>query len=783
MQESMSGSFGAPDQIPLGDIGDSFAAVEPDETPQPEPAEEEEEPTGAPSFFVQGSLTDWKNEPSIWDFRGDVEMTLNQRSFHHGRIQNWRDMYHCRGKYSGFNGDYDHDTKHSTVQPKLIAQQAEWRIAMLSEPFMSTDDMFDVNPSKKGSIASALQQTTVLNYQWRNQIDRVNLINRMVRILCIDGTAVLKVAWDTQEVEEDIEVPRYQAITQLPPARQQVLIQQVQALIQGQQANPSLYEADTPESLKLMVEIYQASGQIAEVVKIGTEMRREVRIIRNTPLVELCPAENFFVDPSCAGDIDKAQFIARTFATCRGWLEASSVNYQNLDKVSWSSGNVHADPYYADSTDPSYDAEDETRHQCVATEYWGKWDIHGDGTLVPIVATWIGDTLIRLEENPFPDGKPPFVFISYTPEPYSVYGVPDAELTIDNQRIIGATTRGIVDMLAKNAAGQRGISKDALDSLNFDRFQRGEDYQFNPGVNMANAIYLHDFASVNPSALQMLQRQQMEAEALSGVRPFQGSIDSPNPTSVMQSGLGALDAAAIREADIMKRIARGISMVGRKIISMNALFLEPDDVEKITGQPYVQPTVEDIRGSFDLSVNVQTQAQNAAKAKGLMFVLQTCGPNLDVSMQQFLLGQICRLQGLTAVAQSVENYQPQPNPQEAAMQQSKINLANAQAQKFGASAVKSQADAQHKQVQTQQLFLGTREQSQGVQDVVKSFLKGGKPDEGKPNVGDAISLIQAAANQRITDQQRLAQMQAAQQQEMDTINEQQQAQSTGTSPA
>lgn len=780
MLQGMTASFGAPSTEPLSDLGDGFGAYTPDETPlpnqDPEPDDNIVEP---PSFYTQGVMTDWVNEPGINDLQNDVQMTLNQRSYHHGRICMWRDMYHCRGKYSGQNGDYDHDTKHSTVQPKLIAQQAEWRIAMLSEPFLSTDDMFDVNPSKKGSIASALQQTTVLNYQWRNQIDRINLVNRLVRVLCIDGTAVMKVSWDSQEVEEEVEVPRYQTIVNLPEARQQVLLNQVQGLLQAKQMNQALYEANTSEALKLMVEIYEASGQIAEVVKIGTEKKTEVRIVRNTPLVELCPAENFFVDPSCAGDIEKAQFVARTFATCRGWLEASSVNYQNLDDVSWSSGNVHADPYYADSTDPSYDANDETRHQCVATEYWGKWDIHGDGTLVPIVATWIGDTLIRLEENPFPDGKPPFVFISYTPEPYSIYGVPDAELTIDNQRIIGALTRGYVDMMAKSAAGQRGVSKEALDTLNFDRFQRGEDYLFNPGTNMATAVYMHDFASVNPSALQMLQRQQMEAEALSGVRPFQGSVDSPNPTSVIQSGLGALDAAAIREADIMKRIARGFVSMGKKIISMNALFLEPDDVEKVTGESYVPPSVEDIRGSFDLSINVQTQAQNSAKAKGLMFVLQTCGPNLDTSMQQLLLGQICRLQGLTAVAQSIETFQPKPNPEQAAEMQSKLAVQQAQAQKLAASATKSQADAQHKQMQTQQLYLGTKSQDQGASDILKSMLKGGKPDEKEPDISNAISFLQAASQQRIQDQQRLNQIQQLQQEQMNQANQQQQEQSDG----
>ena len=55
-----------------------------------------------------------------------------------------------------------------------------------------------------------------------------------------------------------------------------------------------------------------------------------------------------------------------------------------------------------------------------------------------IVATWVGDVLIRMEENPFPDGNPPFVVFNYIPDEGSVYGIPNAELLGDNQEILGA---------------------------------------------------------------------------------------------------------------------------------------------------------------------------------------------------------------------------------------------------------------------------------------------------------------------------------------------------------
>ena len=47
----------------------------------------------------------------------------------------------------------------------------------------------------------------------------------------------------------------------------------------------------------------------------------------------------------------------------------------------------------------------------MAYEYWGYWDINNDGIVKPFVATWVGDVMIRLEENPYPDKQLPYVLV------------------------------------------------------------------------------------------------------------------------------------------------------------------------------------------------------------------------------------------------------------------------------------------------------------------------------------------------------------------------------------
>ena len=54
----------------------------------------------------------------------------------------------------------------SRINPKLIRKQYEWRCASLTEPFLSTRDLFKVNPTTHEDTARAKQNELILNYQF-----------------------------------------------------------------------------------------------------------------------------------------------------------------------------------------------------------------------------------------------------------------------------------------------------------------------------------------------------------------------------------------------------------------------------------------------------------------------------------------------------------------------------------------------------------------------------------------------------------------------------------------
>ena len=199
--------------------------------------------------------------------------------------------------------------------------------------------------------------------------------------------------------------------------------------------------------------------------------------------------------------------------------------YHNLDKIDWESSSPMTDPDHESKTPGDFQFKDALRKKVIAYEYWGFYDINDDGSLEPIVATWIGSTLIRMEKNPFPDGKLPLVVVPYMPRKRELYGEADAELLGDNQAILGATMRRMIDLLGRSANGQRGYPKGMLDTLNRRRYDDGQDYEYNPMQgNPSQAIMEHKFPELPQSAIVMTQMQNQEAEALTGVKAFSGGV-------------------------------------------------------------------------------------------------------------------------------------------------------------------------------------------------------------------------------------------------------------------
>lgn len=622
------------------------------------------------------NLVNWQNPPTVRDLKKDLSEALPSHNQHVDKVNGWISALRGELKIKVQEG-------RSKVQPKLIRKQNEWRYSALEEPFLSTDDMFIVNPVTHLDVDAARQNMLVLNKQFRVDIPKVQFINKYIRTAVNTGTVIVKLNW---EVEKDTVLEEVPVYTQ---TAEELYIALQQKVVNG--------EMPEEEAMAIM-----ESGQ---PIQIGVESREVEKEVINRPVLQVRDSRNIIIDPSCEGDIDNAQFIIDKFLTDMSTLRKDS-RYSNLDKINEKEYSTSITDYsYYDSefrNDPNFSFNDKPRKKLIAYEYWGYWDINGDGIVKPIVATWIGDTIIRLEENPYPDKKLPFVVVQYLPPDIeTVYGDADASLLKDNQDIIGAVSRSMIDLIGRSANAQQGVRKDLLDPINRDKFNKGLDFEYNPVANLGDALYMTKLPELPRSTLEIIQMQNNEAEALTGVKAFAGGISSQALGDSVGGIRSALDATAKRELSILRRLSEGLKQIGRKIMAMNAVWLSDEEIIRVTDDEFVAIKRSDLAGNFDLTLSVSTAEMDNQKASELAFMLQTLGNSVPFDISKLILCKIADLRKLPDLSRMIAEYQPQPDPLMQQKAELECELLKAQIANEHAKANENAVDVQLKQAKTQ----------------------------------------------------------------------------------
>jgi len=647
-------------------------------------------------------LTDWKKEPTLYDLQLDLTECRSTQNEHISNLTTWDDNMNAKGSAA-----ITPVVGRSKIVPKLIRKQAEWRYASLSEPFLSAEKLFDVAPVTWEDTDAARQNSLVLNNQFDTKINKVAFIDEYVRTAVDEGTVIVKTGWEylAEEVEE--EKPIYEAMLD------ESVIPEYEQYMQLQTSDPQAFDR-LPEEVKLGMQMSQENQQPIRVVVTGTKVEMVTKVLANHPTVSVRDSRNLFIDPTCEGDYAKAGFIIESFETSKSDLKLAGI-YKNLDKIDLNSTQPLAQPDHTITGKEagSFKFADEARKKIVAYEYWGNWDIDGSGVAVPIVATWVGSTFIRMELNPYPDKKPPYTFVQYLPVRKSIYGEPDGALLEDNQKVLGALIRGMVDAMGRSANAQTGIAKGMLDPTNKRKFERGSDYEYNPNYDPRLHVHSHSFPDIPNSALSLVGIFSNDADSMTGVKAFsqgiQGnSLGGSGTTSAAVRGV--LDAASKREAGILRRLAQGVIEIGRKIISLNAVLLDEEQVVRVTNDTFIPVRRDDLAGNVDLRLTISTAEADEAKAQELSFMLQTIGSNMDPGMTKMILVEIAKLRKAPLLAKQIEDYQPQPDPMAEQMKQLEMEyraaetaLLNAQAEEIMSKLPYYQAKAGVEEARAQNL--------------------------------------------------------------------------------
>lgn len=572
--------------------------------------------------------------------KADLKSAETMRKDQDAKIQKWKDEHD--GK------PYGNEQKgKSAIVSRDIKKQSEWQHASIIDPFVSSPDIVKAMPVTFEDRAAAKQNEIVLNTQFCRQFNRFNFMTKAVKVLDREGTVVIKTGWEYEDTTEMVDRP---------------------------------------------VVINTPAGPII----MGTKQVEETIILVNKPTAVVCRNEDIYIDPTCQDDMEKCQFVIHRYETDYSTLKADG-RYKNLNLAFRGNSDDRGD--YNSEDETNFIFADKARKKVIVHEYWGNYDVDEDGSVESVVCAWIGDTIIRLETNPFPDKRPPFIIVPFNSVPFQMYGEANAELISDNQKVKTAVIRGTIDNMAQSNNGQKGIRKGALDIVNRRRFMTGKNFEFN---GTPNDFWDGSYNQLPNSIFQVLEMQNGEIESITGVKSFSGGITGSALGSTATGARGALDATSTRRLNVVRNIAENlVKPLMRKWMAYNAEFLDDTEIMRITNEEFVEVKRDDLAGRIDIDIQVSTAEDNAAKAGELSFLLQTVGPNEDPQVRRFIMAEILRLQKMPDAAKKVEEYQPQPDPLAVQEAQLRIALLEAQVENERNKAQENAVDVQLKSAKTQ----------------------------------------------------------------------------------
>lgn len=211
--------------------------------------EQQTQATLDPSQYPK--LTDWANEPDLKTLKGDYVAAKPSHDEQANRIKKWTDLLHVTGtaKPPTVKG-------RSSIQPKLVRRQAEWRYSALTEPFLGSSKLYKVSPVTHEDVAAARQNELLLNWQFRTKLNRVKFIDDYVRAVVDEGTAVLKTGWVRNVATIKVEVPVYDMF----PVQTEEEVALLQQALQMREAAPQEYEQLDP-AIHEAVSHYDETGE------------------------------------------------------------------------------------------------------------------------------------------------------------------------------------------------------------------------------------------------------------------------------------------------------------------------------------------------------------------------------------------------------------------------------------------------------------------------------------------------------------------------------------------
>lgn len=608
----------------------------------------------------EGEVFTEKEKKAFVNLRHDYKRAKSAKTTIDKLMVEWNDLYYGKVKK-------DTTDNKSKMVMKEIAKQIEWQKPNIMEPFTATSNPIRINSIKSSNIGRVLEKYT--NYQFTQEFDRETFMDQLTDVLLREGTVWVKTGW---ELEEEEVVERIPSMTM-----EDVMLR----TSNGEQ--PQSISSNEDGTFKV---IY-----------------RSVKNIKNKPTTEVCRNEHIFPDPSARTDKDCRFIIHRDFKTLSEMKATGWYDEEVLDKLGGSDATAREDTNLGSARDAdaldygvdvTYQPIDKATRKIAIMQYWGFYDLNGDGIAEPILAEWAEKESIdlRIEKNPMPSKRIPFFRDVYSARPFSLWGNALAFFIGDNQKAKTGIVRGIFDNMSMANNGQKFVERGALDYINFKRMRNGERHII---VNKKDAIHDGSYNELPTAVFNTLQMINSETEQLSGV-------SSGGPALSIDGASQDKDNQMTMSQKKMSSIVRGVSGLMSKVfyewILMAKVFIDNEQIEEMfSGSELEAYDAFKNAQHCKIKMSVGTEVNRNIRINQLNLLLQqsqALGEMAPKDSYSTLVGEMYELFDMYEEAQKLRDYKPEPSEMEMQQHQMAMQMQQLQMQKLQVEIQNLQSEGQ-----------------------------------------------------------------------------------------
>jgi len=637
------------------------------------------------------------------------------------RIQEWISKYEGEPYGNEVEG-------RSQMVWKLAKKQGESLISNLIKPFVSTNEIVEMKQKTEPDRIKVKIYEKLNNHFWSNDFPSNRFMKTLSRVAVKEGTAIFRVGWE--KVDKSIVV-----------------------------------ETDQMDDI-LAQKLIQAGVKVEQVEENKWVVTRP-NVVINRPVSKMMRSENIYIDATADDPTEIKSLINEYVITisdakkqphlydAEAVAQLEAIMDQEDDRKRNEELERYKDGYSGEigeynPTDMQF--IDKNRRKIRIYEYWGEYDMDGDGineSVVGMIGRYTQDTdrvVLSLKKNPLPFNDIPFVIIPLYDTEFSVYGRALIDVIDEEQRAMTAIIRGMLDNMSQSNNGQTFFKKNALDAVNFNRLKRGDPYiEINTTDSINTAVMNGNFNQFPQSTFNFLAVIEQQADSLTGISKMLQGIPGSDMKSSASNFASMMSQSQIRLLDITNNVTDGLKKMFTMWTYMAMEYLSEDEIQQITGISIMEEKMNETRRlqqefnlidtetgeptvpedtfnkamllimkevqdifdkkdvKFDMKMRVGTDGLKQIRINEINMLMQQAAPLVQTGVvpadaMKMLFADMAENMDRPDIARKALTFQPQPDPMQQATAEMQLEEMRARASKDHALAANAMARTEETQI-------------------------------------------------------------------------------------